>query len=59
MGILPLSLIFSFEKKENKREKEEGNLGVIDGLFFSQIYWENGMGERRERRGLANLKICY
>lgn len=24
---------------------------VVDGLFFGQIYWGNGMGERRERRG--------
>lgn len=39
-------------KKENKREKEEENLDVIDGLFFGQIYWGNGMGERREGRGL-------
>lgn len=39
-------------KKKIKGKKEEGNLGVIGGLFFGEIYWENGMGERRERRGL-------
>lgn len=26
---------------------------VIGGLFFGEIYLENGMGERRERRGCS------
>lgn len=40
---------------------------VVDGLFFGQIYWGNGMGERRERRGqsenenliMSELKKCH
>ena len=40
---------------------------VIGGLFFSQIYLENGMGERRERRGcsenenliMSENEICH
>lgn len=57
-GAFFLFPLFSpLRKKKIKGKKEEGNLGVIGGLFFGEMYLENGMGERREGRGLSNLKI--
>lgn len=54
-------------KKKIKGKKEEENVCVVDGLFFGQIYLENGMEERREGRGqsenenliMSENEICH